>query len=117
MFELNVGGLDALAGAINNLAAAMQATNALEKASTPPKKAKQEQALKEPEPAPKPEQPPEPPKQEPAVKVTIADVRAAIAALAKTDKERALKILESVGAKSVSLIKEEDYEKVLSAAK
>ncbi len=42
-------------------------------------------------------------------KPTIAQVRAAIAKLAQTDKARALEILSKRGAASVSALKEEDY--------
>jgi hypothetical protein len=47
---------------------------------------------------------------------TIVEVRAAIAALAKTDKVKALGILTKYGAQSVSSLKEEHYAAALAEA-
>ena len=57
-----------------------------------------------------------PPEAAPASKPTIAQVRAAIAKLAQTDKARALEILSKRGAASVSALAEEHYAAALAEA-
>lgn len=59
--------------------------------------------------APTPE--PKAPSPEPAY--TLTDVRAALAALAKKDKEKMKAVLSSVGASNLKEVKEEDYATVM----
>ena len=79
-------------------------------------KSKKEKTKKEaPEPkveeqkAPTPE--PKAPSPEPAY--TLTDVRAALAALAKKDKEKMKAVLSSVGASNLKEVKEKDYATVM----
>lgn len=79
-------------------------------------KSKREKMKKEaPEPkveeqkAPTPE--PKAPSPEPAY--TLTDVRAALAALAKKDKEKMKAVLSGVGASNLKEVKEEDYATVM----
>lgn len=86
-------------------------------------KSKKEKTKKEaPEPkveepkAPTPEPEPEPAKPEPVkpeASYTLTDVRAALAALAKKDKEKMKAVLSSVGASNLKEVKEEDYATVM----
>ena len=70
----------------------------------------EEQKAPTPEPkAPTPE--PKAPSPEPAY--TLTDVRAALAALAKKDKEKMKAVLSSVGASNLKEVKEEDYATVM----
>lgn len=88
-------------------------------------KSKKEKTKKEaPEPkveepkAPTPEPEPESAKPEPVkpeTSYTLTDVRAALAALAKKDKEKMKELLHSFGASNLKEVKEEDYDKLMEA--
>ena len=75
-------------------------------------------AAPEPEkPAPKTKKPAsEPEKPEPEKPTyTMVEVRAALAALAKKDKEKMKELLHSFGASNLKEVKEEDYDKLMEA--
>lgn len=84
-------------------------------------KSKKEKMKKE-APEPKVEEPkveeqkaptPEPKAPSPEPAYTLTDVRAALAALAKKDKEKMKAVLSSVGASNLKEVKEEDYATVM----
>lgn len=84
-------------------------------------KSKKEKTKKE-APEPKVEEPkveeqkaptPEPKAPSPEPAYTLTDVRAALAALAKKDKEKMKAVLSSVGASNLKEVKEEDYATVM----
>lgn len=84
-------------------------------------KSKREKMKKE-APEPKVEEPkveeqkaptPEPKAPSPEPAYTLTDVRAALAALAKKDKEKMKAVLSSVGASNLKEVKEEDYATVM----
>lgn len=84
-------------------------------------KSKKEKTKKE-APEPKVEEPkveeqkaptPEPKAPSPEPAYTLTDVRAALAALAKKDKEKMKAVLNSVGASNLKEVKEEDYATVM----
>lgn len=84
-------------------------------------KSKKEKMKKE-APEPKVEEPkveeqkaptPEPKAPSPEPAYTLTDVRAALAALAKKDKEKMKAVLSGVGASNLKEVKEEDYATVM----
>lgn len=84
-------------------------------------KSKKEKTKKE-APEPKVEEPkveeqkaptPEPKAPSPEPAYTLTDVRAALAALAKKDKEKMKAVLSSVGASNLKEVKEEDYATIM----
>lgn len=75
-----------------------------------PKAPTPEQKVEEPK-APAPEPASEPVK--PETSYTLTDVRAALAALAKKDKEKMKAVLNSVGASNLKEVKEEDYATIM----
>lgn len=130
-FQVNVtlDASEALVGALNNIAAALAAGAAVSKAANTSKPRAPKATVEEkdngasesgadcqPETAgPATTEPPSPVVAE-VVKVTVEQVRAAVAALAKANREKAVEILKAHGAESVSALKPEHYAGVLKEA-
>lgn len=135
--NVNLAASPELLAAINNLAAAFAAENTITRAARKTPAAKKEEAPASTAEAPgKSVSSVAPPpstntlpysSQETAgsatnaspsdKKPTVVEVRAALAALVKTNREKAIALLAKYGAASVSALKEEHYSAVLEEAK
>ena len=110
--NIQLGASPEFIDALNNLTAAFTAENTIARAAArKPRAVKEEAAPAAAAPAPAA---PAPAPAAPTIRVD--EVRAAIAALAKTDRARALAILEKHGASTVSLLTPESYAAVLAEA-
>ena len=123
--NIQLGASPEFIDALNNLTAAFTAENTIARAAARKPRAVKEEAAPAAAPAPAAAVAPAPAAPAPAAPapaapapaaptITVDEVRAAIAALAKTDRARALAILEKHGASTVSLLKPESYAAVLA---
>ena len=121
--NIQLGASPEFIDALNNLTAAFTAENTIARAAArKPRAVKEEAAPAAAAPAPAAPAPAAPAPAAPAPAapapaaptITVDEVRAAMAALAKTDRARALAILEKHGASTVSLLKPESYAAVLA---